>query len=44
LLTIMALGAKVTLPRWGQLQTSPLAVFSPLVGAPDIALTFSRCV
>jgi hypothetical protein len=44
LLTIMPLSAKVTWPRRGHYQTSPPAVFSPLVGAPDIAVTLFRCV
>jgi hypothetical protein len=44
LLTSMLTGAKVILPRRGQFQTSPSAVFSPLVGAPNIAVPLSRCV
>jgi hypothetical protein len=44
LLTSMLTGAKVILPRRGQFQTSPSAVFSPLVGAPNIAVPHSRCV
>jgi hypothetical protein len=44
LLTSLLTGAKVILPRRGQFQTSPSAVFSPLVGAPNIAVPLSRCV
>jgi transposase len=43
-LTSISPGAKVGSPRRGQFQTSPSAVFSPLVGAPDIAVPLSRCV
>jgi hypothetical protein len=44
LLTSIPPSAKVGSPRRGQYQTSPSAVFSPLVGAPDIAVPLSQCV